>query len=412
MTDTLIKVERVSKKFCRSLKKSLWYGVKDLGNELIGRQHGGDGQLRSDEFWAVKDISFEVKRGECLGLIGRNGAGKTTLLRMLNGLIKPDHGRIEMRGRVGALIALGAGFNPVLTGRENIYINAAVLGLSQLEINERLERIIAFSELGDFIDSPVQHYSSGMYVRLGFSIAAHIHPDVLLVDEALAVGDLAFVIKCLNKIAELRRDGTAIIFVSHNELQVREAAGRCLVMSKGRLLADADLDHAFLQYNKCPEGGEPRHADTGFVHDGPVRMGACSVVPVPMSESLISGGPVRIYLDCESNSAINEIGLELRIWNVTEQIITSINSIGQNIPIDLPEGMSIITVDIPALALVPGRYRLAGGFRKNGEFLGWAHDLAHFDVVSPSNIKMSEGFLFTPATITVSTKDGSLERHV
>jgi len=127
MSEPLIKVEGLSKKFCRSLKRSLWYGVKDLSNELIGRRHGGNGELRPDEFWAVRDISFELRRGECLGLIGHNGAGKTTLLRMLNGLIKPDAGRIEMRGRVGALIALGAGFNPILTGRENIYTNASVL---------------------------------------------------------------------------------------------------------------------------------------------------------------------------------------------------------------------------------------------------------------------------------------------
>ncbi|MEJ2452284.1 MAG: ATP-binding cassette domain-containing protein, partial [Gammaproteobacteria bacterium] len=131
MGETLIKVESLSKKFCRDLKKSMWYGMCDIGNELLGRRHGIDGELRPEEFWAVKDINFELKRGECLGLIGHNGAGKTTLLKMLNGLIKPDQGRIEMRGKVGALIALGAGFNPILTGRENTYVNAAVLGMSK-----------------------------------------------------------------------------------------------------------------------------------------------------------------------------------------------------------------------------------------------------------------------------------------
>ena len=145
MNDTLIKVDGVSKKFCRSLKKSLWYGLQDLGNELRGRRHGGNGQLRADEFWAVRDVSFELSRGECLGLIGHNGAGKTTLLRMLNGLIKPDQGRIEIRGKVGALIALGAGFNPILTGRENIYLNASVLGLSKRHVYAKLDEIIDFS---------------------------------------------------------------------------------------------------------------------------------------------------------------------------------------------------------------------------------------------------------------------------
>ena len=159
--EVLIKVDGVSKKFCRSLKKSLWYGLKDIASEAAGRRSGDD-RLRPEEFLAVNDVSFEVKRGECLGLIGRNGAGKTTLLKMLNGLIKPDKGRIEMRGRVGALIALGAGFNPILTGRENIYVNGSVLGLTKREIDHKIDKIIDFSEIRDFIDVPVQSYSSGM----------------------------------------------------------------------------------------------------------------------------------------------------------------------------------------------------------------------------------------------------------
>ncbi|MDP3817157.1 ABC transporter ATP-binding protein, partial [Pseudomonas sp.] len=200
MSEALVKVDGVSKKFCRSLKRSLWYGMQDLGSELIGNPHGGGGDLRKDEFWAIKDVSFELKRGECLGLIGRNGAGKTTLLRMLNGLIKPDQGRIEMRGRVAALIALGAGFNPILTGRENIYVNASVLGLRKREIDEKFEEIVEFAELGEVIDAPVQSYSSGMSVRLGFSIAVRMDPDVLIVDEVLAVGDMGFRSKCYNEI--------------------------------------------------------------------------------------------------------------------------------------------------------------------------------------------------------------------
>ncbi|HIP72872.1 MAG TPA: ABC transporter ATP-binding protein, partial [Anaerolineae bacterium] len=191
MTDILVNVENVSKKFCRNLKRSLWYGVKDVGAEMFGR--GSERiELRSQEFWAVKDVSFQLKRGETLGLIGHNGAGKTTMLRMLNGLIKPDTGRITVRGRIQALIALGAGFNPVLTGRENIYVNASVLGISKAETDRRFDQIVDFSGIEEFIDTPVQSYSSGMVVRLGFSIAAHLEPDILLVDEVLAVGDLAF----------------------------------------------------------------------------------------------------------------------------------------------------------------------------------------------------------------------------
>ncbi len=235
MSETLIKVEDVSKKFCKSLKKSLLYGMHDLGREVTGRRHGGNGELRPDEFWAVNNVNFELKRGECLGLIGRNGAGKTTLLRMLNGLIKPDAGRIEMRGRIGALIALGAGFNPILTGRENIYVNASVLGLSKKEIDGKIDEIIDYAEIDEFIDMPVQSYSSGMHVRLGFAIAVKIEPDILLLDEVLAVGDVGFQAKCFNTLAEFRERGTSFILVSHNMHQISRYSEKVLYLKKGGL---------------------------------------------------------------------------------------------------------------------------------------------------------------------------------
>ena len=261
MNDSLIKVESVSKKFCRSLKRSLWYGMQDMGNELRGKRHGNGGRLRADEFWAVRDASFELRRGECLGLIGHNGAGKTTLLRMLNGLIKPDQGRIEIRGKVGALIALGAGFNPILTGRENIYINASVLGLSKRHVDNKLDEIIDFSEIGAFIDTPVQNYSSGMSVRLGFSIAAVlIKPDVLFLDEVLAVGDIGFVIKCLNAVRRLSAD-SAVVFVSHSMQFISSFCTRVLVLEHGETLVDApnpaegiDRYYALVKYERQTSG--------------------------------------------------------------------------------------------------------------------------------------------------------------
>ncbi len=235
MNDTLVKVEGVSKKFCRSLKKSLWYGMQDLGSELIGQRHGGNGELRPDEFWSVKDVSFELKRGECLGLIGPNGAGKSTLLKMLNGLIKPDEGRIEMNGRVGALIELGAGFNPILSGRENIYVNGSVLGFRKEEIDRKLEAIIDFAEIVEFIDSPVQNYSSGMKVRLGFAVASQMEPDILLVDEVLAVGDIGFRSRCFNAINKIQKKA-AVIFVSHAMPQVARVCNGIVLMNKGEVL--------------------------------------------------------------------------------------------------------------------------------------------------------------------------------
>jgi lipopolysaccharide transport system ATP-binding protein len=249
MSDTLIKVQGVSKKFCRSLKKSLWYGMQDLGREITGRRHGGDGELRPEEFWAVRDVSFELNRGECLGLIGPNGAGKSTLLKMLNGLIKPDQGHIEMHGRIGALIELGAGFNPILTGRENIYVNGSVLGLTKKEIDQKLDEIIDFADIGEFIDAPVQSYSSGMKVRLGFAIAAQVEPDILIIDEVLAVGDVGFRTKCYNRIYDLA-ENTAIIFVSHTMSQVARLCRHSLLLQSGEKKFIGDSSRAIENYNR------------------------------------------------------------------------------------------------------------------------------------------------------------------
>lgn len=231
--ETLIKVENLSKKFCKDLKTSLWYGVKDLASGLSGNHN--ERQLRPKEFWAVKDISFELKRGECLGLIGHNGAGKSTLLKILNGLINPDAGKVTIKGRVGALIELGAGFNPILSGRENIYNNGAILGFTRKEIDQKVEEIIDFAEIREFIDMPVQNYSSGMKVRLGFAVAAQMEPDVLLIDEVLAVGDVGFRMKCLTRIGELLKK-TAVIFVSHSMPQVSRISNKILLMTKGEVL--------------------------------------------------------------------------------------------------------------------------------------------------------------------------------
>jgi len=249
MSEVLVSVENVNKKFCRSLKRSLWYGVTDLVSELGGRS-SQRGHLRKDEFWAVREASFQVQRGEALGLIGHNGAGKTTLLRMLNGLIKLDSGRIEVRGRMQALIALGAGFNPVLTGRENVYINAAVLGIPKTEIDQRYEEIVEFSGIREFINMPVQSYSTGMVVRLGFSVAAHLEPDVLLVDEVLAVGDLAFRNKCQLRIQELKKKGVAIIFVSHNLHAISHVCSRAIAIEKGRIVYDGEVEKAIDLYRE------------------------------------------------------------------------------------------------------------------------------------------------------------------
>jgi len=228
-----IKVENVSKKYCKSLKRSMLYGVKDIGKNALGirsRSH----KLRKDEFWAVDDVSFELKMGETLGIIGPNGSGKTTLLKMLNGIFWPDKGKITVNGRVGALIAVGAGFHPLLTGRENIYVNAAILGMTKEEVDAKFDEMIEFADIGEFIDIPVKHYSSGMYVRLGFAVAVHCEPDILLVDEVLAVGDMEFRAKCYKKIAEMKERLT-VVMVSHSPEMINRMCGQTALLVNGSL---------------------------------------------------------------------------------------------------------------------------------------------------------------------------------
>ena len=227
----------------------MWYGIKDLFSDMIGR-NSHTNNLRKDEFWALKEVSFELHKGETIGLIGANGAGKTTLLRVLNGLIKPDEGRVEINGKMHALIALGAGFNPILTGRENVYVNGSVLGLTNKEIDTRFDEIIEFSGLEEFIDTPVQSYSSGMTVRLGFSVAAFLEPDILLVDEVLAVGDEGFKRKCFDKIGELKKNGTAIILVSHNMHAVSTYSEKIILLNRGRHQQYDDVGEGVNQYKR------------------------------------------------------------------------------------------------------------------------------------------------------------------
>ena len=269
--EVLVKVEGLSKKFCKDLKTSLWYGVKDLVSQVSGNKEIET--LRPKEFWALKDINFELRRGECLGLIGHNGAGKSTLLKILNGLINPDQGKVTMRGRVGALIELGAGFNPILTGRENIYNNGAVLGFTRKEIDAKVEEIIDFSEIREFIDMPVQNYSSGMKVRLGFAVAAQMEPDILIIDEVLAVGDLGFRLKCFKSIDEILPN-TAIIFVSHNMPMISKICDKIILLNRGEYKYNGpDVSKAIdLYYNKIVDNTSKILFDNGTLELQEIKL--------------------------------------------------------------------------------------------------------------------------------------------
>lgn len=248
-SDVVIKVENVYKKFCRSLRRSAAYGTYDLFRNLLGLPVY-NGRLRRGEFWALDNINFELKKGDSLGIIGLNGSGKSTLLRMITGIFPPDRGKISVKGRVGSLIAVGAGFHPHMTGRENIYLNGAILGMTKEEIDKKFSDIIDFAEIGDFIDAPVSTYSSGMYVRLGFAIAIHCETQVLLIDEILSVGDISFRNKSLRRMAEFREKANALIFVSHNIEQVRTLCNKVIVLEKGKVIYNGETNKGISVYEE------------------------------------------------------------------------------------------------------------------------------------------------------------------
>ena len=234
MSRVALHVEHVFKKFKRG---ELHNSLRDLIPAVTGRLMRGQPKrpLENREFWALQDVSFEVERGEAFGIIGSNGAGKSTMLKLLSRIMKPSRGVVRVNGRLSALIEVSAGFHPDLTGRENIYLNGTILGLRRAEIRRRFDKIVAFSGLEEFIDTPVKRYSSGMYARLGFSVAAHVDPDVLLVDEVLSVGDFVFQRKCLERMRAVLRGGATVVFVSHNLEAVANLCTRTLLLEKGRV---------------------------------------------------------------------------------------------------------------------------------------------------------------------------------
>jgi len=378
MSDTLIKVDGVSKKFCRSLKKSLWYGMQDIGNELLGRRHGGGGELRPKEFWAVDEVSFEVKRGECLGLIGPNGAGKSTLLKMLNGLIKPDQGRIKMAGRVGALIELGAGFNPILSGRENIYVNGSVLGLSKREIDRKFDEIVEFAEIGEFLDTPVQNYSSGMKVRLGFAIAAQMEPDILIVDEVLAVGDVGFRAKCYNKISEISSN-SAVVFVSHQMPQVSKICNKAIVLSNGLSMFYGEASKAVACYNDLFD------IDKKYIsEEGDAKVDKVKILNGSGEETSIFNynSSLRLAFDLGVHEKYGEFLVSIGILDQNGDFLAQCHSSNNSFLFENHGNTMSISVEIDSVNLNLGKYYISIVIldKNNCKVLCWCHSIASFRV--------------------------------
>jgi len=247
VSDIALRMEHVYKKF---RKGEVFNSLRDLIPAMTGKMFRSADLSATDkrDFWALQDISFEVKQGEAFGIVGSNGAGKSTILKILSRIMKPTRGAMEVNGRLSALIEVAAGFHQDLTGRENIYLNGTILGMSRSEIGAKLDQIIAFSGIEEFIDTPVKRYSSGMYARLGFSVAAHVEPDVLIVDEVLSVGDYAFQNRCMERMKEVTRAGVAVLFVSHNLRSVSEFCDRCLLLERGQMAMIGPSEEVIAHY--------------------------------------------------------------------------------------------------------------------------------------------------------------------
>lgn len=349
MSEKLVVVENLSKKFCRDLKKSLWYGVKDITAQVIGRSPKT--KLRDKEFWAIQDINFELKRGEALGIIGPNGAGKSTLLKLLTGLIKPNTGSVTMKGRVQALIELGAGFNPILTGRENIYINAAVLGIPKKVIDSKLDEIIEFAEIEEFIDTPVQSYSSGMRVKLGFSVAINVEPDILIVDEVLAVGDLAFQKKAMRKMAETRDKAGAIIFVSHSMASVRTVCNTGLLIHQDTKPVKRDLVDTISEYYRLSARNTAK--DT-------ISVGVLVLENWYLSSGkdyINYGENIEIVFEVKCEEEYDNLDITTGIVDKNNSIVIGFNSTERRMAfIKLQKGLNKFSVNFGKCSLLNGSY--------------------------------------------------------
>lgn len=394
MSDTIIKVEGLYKKFCRSLKRSMVYGIVDISRSMLGISYDR-GNLREGEFWALEDISFELKKGEALGIIGQNGSGKTTLLRLINGIFPPDKGRITVRGKIGALLSVGAGFHPHMTGRENIYLNGTILGMNKDEIRRKFDSIIDFADIGDFLDAPVATYSSGMTVRLGFSIAIHSNPEILIADEVLAVGDLQFALKCYRKVTEYRQTGGSLILVSHSMQLIRNTCKKALWIEHGKTSDYGDAQDVCDMYevymmkkdalssvsgelgNKLSYDPSVRITKVEFL-DGQNKLGT----DLKVGETF----KTRIHFDCKRK--VEKPIITVSFFNPENILVISNYTIFDGFKINELYGTGYIDFIIDSLPLKPSEYKCMVTLSDKEDIssvLEW-HEKAYSFTVSPNNI--------------------------
>ncbi len=393
-----IRVENLSKSYrlgtrmsggYRTLRETINDSVAGAWNGLR-RRFGGtgigtaNGHARDDAFWALKDVSFEVQPGEVVGIIGRNGAGKSTLLKVLSRIAEPTAGRCEVRGRMASLLEVGTGFHQELTGRENIYMNGSILGMSRKEINRKFDEIVAFSEIEQFLDTPVKRYSSGMYVRLAFAVAAHLEPEILLVDEVLAVGDIGFQQKCLGKMNGLSQSGRTVLFISHNLAALRTLCTRAISLEKGRMVAEGTVENCVATYLQVADNSLTNFAE--LVRPDPrasawmrwARLHSDARDP----SHLEIGDRLKVEIEFEADVPLQRPQLGFVLRTAAGDNLLNANTHYQQVAYPCtPLRRGRICCDLGAVPLMPGNYTFSLYFGSGMNNTHVAEDVLRFEML-------------------------------
>lgn len=385
MSDIVIKAEKLGKKYLIGHQKekggytalrdvlaqnvrSTWYKTKDLmqGKPIIQ----GD---EMEEVWALKDVSFEIHRGEAIGIIGRNGAGKSTLLKLLSRITEPSEGRVTIKGRVASLLEVGTGFHPELTGRENIFLNGTILGMTRSEIKRKFDEIVAFAEVEKYLDTPVKRYSSGMYVRLAFAVAAHLESEILLVDEVLAVGDAAFQQKCLGKMGDVATEGRTVLFVSHNMGAIDALCEKVVFLDQGTITTIGWSGEVIAVYlsllqkaSQCPLRNRTDRGGTGEARIASVYLASPDGTPLGQ---VLSGHECMLVLGYETERTMNNPVFKFTVYSSVGQPLVHLDSSLSGLPLKAPSGKTYIGCRFGKLPLSRGTYRLNVSIEDDGQLL-------------------------------------------